>query len=363
MKSNILGNNKHILIIQLGDIGDVIWTIPTLKAVKTACPDVYLSVLLREHFGDLLREQPYLNKIFEVSRYRGNIFHKFMRQMQFINSLREVKFDIVIDLRSGDRGAIVAYLTGAPVRVSQYYSGVPFWRNAVFTHLLHPPLMKIRGAADQSLRIVRELGIDSTDTVPRLWISNKRKARAREILCNQGISDSLQFISVNPFSRWSYKEWSYDKWRDLIKWLWVEYGFSVVVVGAEEERSKATMFLKDYEGTVFNLAGMTNLGELSGILSLSALHVGVDSAAPHIAAAVGTPTVTIYGPSDWYDWAPVGDMHRVVLPDLECVPCQKKGCDGKGWSRCLEELTVTRVKKVIQESLEENLGSRIGYQK
>jgi heptosyltransferase-3 len=177
------------------------------------------------------------------------------------------------------------------------------------------------------------------------------------------MSGNLQFISVNPFSRWSYKEWGYDEWRNVIKWLWVEYGLSVVIVGAENERSKATMFLKGFEGCVFNLAGMTSLGELAGILSLSSLHVGVDSAAPHIAAAVDTPTITIYGPSDWYDWAPVGNNHKIVLPDLECVPCRNKGCNGKGESRCLEELTAVQVKKVIQESLEGILKSTIGSQK
>jgi heptosyltransferase-3 len=352
-KRKIFENIKQILIIQLGDIGDVIWTIPTLKAVKTACPEICVSLLLQEHFGDLLSEQPFLHKIFEVTHYNGNIFNKVIRQIQFINGLREEKFDIVIDLRSGDRGAIMAYLTGARTRISQYYSGVPFWRNKIFTHLLYPPMVKVRGAADQTLRIVRELGIDSTDTIPRLWISEKRKLRAREILRHEGISDSLPFISVNPFSRWSYKEWGYGKWMEIINWLWDNYKIATVVVGTGDERTIAAELLKNCGGSIINLAGKTTLGELAGVLYLSSLHIGVDSAAPHIAAAVGTPTITICGPSDWYDWAPVGDMHRVVLPDLECVSCQKKGCEDKGWSRCLDELAVDGVEKIIQETITE----------
>jgi heptosyltransferase-3 len=95
------------------------------------------------------------------------------------------------------------------------------------------------------------------------------------------------------------------------------------------------------------------LGELPGVLSLSFLHIGVDSAAPHIAAAVGTPTITIYGPSDWYDWAPIGDIHKIIFPDLECVPCHKKGCQDEGWSRCLEELKVEQVQAVIRQTLDQ----------
>ncbi len=88
------------------------------------------------------------------------------------------------------------------------------------------------------------------------------------------------------------------------------------------------------------------------MLSLSRLHIGVDSAAPHIAAATGVPTITIYGPSSWFDWAPVGKDHRVILPEMDCVPCHKKGCDGSGHSRCLDELTPEQVIPVIREALD-----------
>ena len=105
-------------------------------------------------------------------------------------------------------------------------------------------------------------------------------------------------------------------------------------------------------GVVYNLAGKTTLAELAGVLSLSGFHLGVDSAAPHIAAAVGTPTLTIFGPSDWRDWAPVGDKHRVVVSNMDCVPCYKKGCNGSERSICLETLEVKTVQDAIREVLE-----------
>ncbi len=87
------------------------------------------------------------------------------------------------------------------------------------------------------------------------------------------------------------------------------------------------------------------------MLNLSSLHIGVDSAAPQIAAAVGTPTITIYGPSVWSEWAPPGEMHSVVTPDRDCAPCHQKGCNDSGISKCLEELTVDKVKGAIQKFL------------
>ncbi len=347
---------RKILIVQLGDIGDVVWTIPTLWAVKGAYPDARVSVLVREGFGALIEEEPSLHKVFEVRRYEGNFLRQGREQIRFLKALRRERFSLVFDLRASDRGAIMAYLTGAPMRVSLFYrEGVPFWRNRLFTHLIDLPssVKKVRGAAEQSLRIVRGLGIEARNTIPRLSPSKEGSRRVRELLQQEKITDFKRWITLNPFSRWRYKEWEIKKWKEIIDWLWSKYQLVTVIVGAPEEREKAAAVEKTGKGVVFNLAGKTDLSELLGVLQLSFLHIGVDSAAPHIAAAVGTPTVTIYGPSDWYEWAPIGDFHRVIVPERECAPCHKKGCEDSGRSRCLEELRVDQVKVVLQQALDQ----------
>lgn len=351
--SELLNDVKNILIIQLGDIGDVVWSTPTFRAVKKACPEAKVSVLLREDFGQLLEEDPSVHRIFEVRRRQGNLFGKAIDNIGFIMDIRRAHFDLVIDLRSDERGAYMTFVSGAPIRVSSYYENAPFWRNWVFTHVLDAPHdLSKRGAAEQSLKLIRQMGIAENGAVPKLWISGKNRKRTQEILREAGIRKEDRWLSVNPFSRWQYKEWDHGKWAEVIDWLWHQYGMAAVIVGAKGEREKAEALVSKSRGSVFNLTGRTTLAELAALLELSFLHLGVDSAAPHIAAAVGTPTITIYGPSDWKDWAPVGEQHRVVVPEMECVPCYKKGCDGKGWSRCLEELTVEQVKGQIREALE-----------
>ena len=347
-------NIKKILIIQLGDIGDVVWTIPTLWAVKGAYPDAQVSILVKEGYGGLLEDEPSLDKVFEVPGNKGGLLKKGREQVKFLRILRRELFSLVIDLRASDRGAIIAYLSGAPRRAALLYrGGVPFWRNRVFTHLVDPPpsIKKVRGAAEQSLRIVRGLGIESCDTTPRLWISEEVSRRVREVLQNEKMAELGNWITLNPFSRWTYKEWGLERWPRIIDWLWDEYQMATVIIGAAEEKERARALVKRCRGMVFNLAGKTSLRELPALLRLSFLHIGVDSAAPHIAAAVGTPTITLYGPSDWLDWAPIGEKHKVIFADKECVPCHKKGCDDKGWSRCLDELAVEQVARVIGEAI------------
>lgn len=353
---------RNILIVQLGDIGDVVWAIPSFLAVKEAHPQAKVSLLLREGIADLLAFEPSVHKVFSVPKRSGNLVKNVLSQLLLIMKLRKEKFDMVIDQRSDDRGAIMTWLAGAPVRIGQYYSFVPFWRNLMFTHLIDPPPLKERnyGAAEQTLRILRGMGIIARNTIPKIVVHNEILQRSRNILTqNSCFTDNekrITWITINPFSRWAYKEWAYDKWGKIIDWLWEEFSLTSVIVGAPSEKMKARELVQSCSGHFVNLVGQTTLAELAGVLKLSGLHIGVDSAAPHIAAAVGTPTVTIYGPSDWREWAPIGENHRVVVPLMECVPCHKKGCGGSERSLCLETLEVGEVKRVVHEALKKELG-------
>jgi ADP-heptose:LPS heptosyltransferase len=384
---------RRILIVQLGDIGDVVWSLPALQAVREAYPGTEIAVLLREGNGSLLAADTSPPKIFEVRKGPGEA-------IRLIRALRRERFEFVFDFRGDERGAYMAFLTGAPVRAAIHLSMLSGLRNRLFTHLVAPPgLSAAAGAADSSLHLLQAFGIEVRNTVPRLDLSDEIKCRAEKILADEGFAaasestvvgdpdacpadaretargtnggygpvyggESFRILStdgnagkvspwmtVNPFSRWSYKEWGTGKWVRMIDWLGKEFGMVVVVVGSPAETERAAELTGACSGRVCNLAGKTTLAELAGVLHRSRLHFGVDSAAPHIAAAVGTPTVTLYGPSDSRYWAPPGEGHRVVVSDMECVPCNQKGCEGRGASLCLDTLTVERVQAVLREVL------------
>ena len=315
-------------------------------------------------------------KIFEVRKKLGE-------SLRLIRALRRERFELVFDFRGDERGAYTAFLTGAPMRVASYLS-LPGLRNRLFTHLVVPTGLPVAvGAADSSLHLLQAFGIEARNAVPHLDLSDETKRRAEKILADEGIAaasesaavgdpevcpadaqemvrgtnsgscpvcggESLQILSTGGNVG---KEWGPGKWVRIIDWIGEEFGMIVVVVGSPAERERAAELAGACSGRVCNLAGKTTLAELAGVLKKSRLHLGVDSAAPHIAAAVGTPTVTLYGPSDWRYWAPPGEHHRVVVPDMECVPCHRKGCDDSGVSRCLDTLTVERVQTVLREAL------------
>ncbi len=353
---------RKALIIQLGDIGDVVWSIPAFRAVSAALPWAQVYLLVREGIGTLLAGDPAIAGIFEVKSYQGGLRKQFSAQLAFLARVRSACFDLVFDLRAGERGAFMARLTGAPYRASLVAAEAPWYRNRLFTHLVYPTNENIRlrlGASEQTLRVVRQFGIPTPDTNPRLVVSPAAVSQMRSSLAARGVGparasglgNSHGFVTLSPFSRWAYKEWPLDNWRDVGAWLYKEHGLPAVLVGSAGERHRAEELAKNCSGKMIDMAGETTLGELAALLSISRLHVGVDSAAPHIAAAVGTPTISIYGPSDWRDWAPVGDRHQVVTAMMDCSPCHQKGCDGQERSRCLESISVGSVQEAISRAL------------
>ena len=341
---------RKILLIQLGDIGDVVWAIPAFWAVKNAFPQADVSVLTRKPYGDFLFDDPHIDKIFQVDQ------QSILRELQLLKNLRREKFDLIFDLRADDRGAYTSFFVGATMRAALYYSKLS-WRNRMFTHLVDPPLAKerIHGAAEQSLKIVRGFGIKENTSIPQIFVSETMKDKMLKLMAAEKIESQRGFITINPFSRWSYKEWGIDKWRQLISFIWEKYEMSALILGSEDERGRADELTVASPSPVYNFAGKTSLREMAGLLQTSRLHIGVDSAAPQIAAAVGTPTLTIYGPSDWREWAPPGEKNKVVLPDMDCSPCYKKGCNGSGRSDCLDKLAVAKVQDVVETMLDNNL--------
>jgi heptosyltransferase-3 len=344
---------RNILVIQLGDIGDVVLATASFHALKDRLPGARVHALVRKGCCALLAADPNLVGIYESRRGGGKLSDVARENLALIRSLRAERFDLVIDLRTGDRSAILALLSRGTEKVAYAGDGA-FWRRFVYTRLFDrleaaPP--PAHPGADQSLRILRAAGFDVGNFLPQLHVSDEMDATARGILSAAGISPGTRFVTINPFSRWKYKEWGYDRWAEVIAKLGERHGLPSVLIGSAEEVGEAAGILRKAGGEGRSIAGKTSLGELAAVLRRSTLHLGVDSAAPHMASALGTPTLTIFGPSDWRAWVLPDDLHRVVAPDMPCVPCNMEGCERKGRSVCLEELPAEKVLRAAGEML------------
>lgn len=345
---------RNVLLIQLGDIGDVVLTSSTIRAVKETWPDAHVSIMVRKPFGGLLSADPSVHEVIESEKFRGSLPFLLWKYSVFAKCLRQARYDLVIDLRTGDRGAILSFFTGAPVRVGCQGVKNQFWHELLYTKIIRElkvALPPIHPGADQSLRVVREIGMDTADSIPKLYVTPTDQTRAKALLAEAGVMPGIGMVTINPFSRWKYKEWSNEKWGEVMDRIWAAYRLPAVLIGSLEEAAACQEIIAGREGHAFSLAGKTTLGEMAAVISMSRLHLGVDSAAPHIAAALGTPTVTIHGPTDWRAWRIANEHHRIVSSVMDCLPYNMMGCDNSGQSRCLEQMQANLVIIAAEKTL------------
>ncbi len=354
MKGNKLSTDdiRNILLIQLGDIGDVLLTFPAIRAAKENFPQANVFVAVREKARGLIEDYPWVTGVISINEEYRSWMKELSYQKNFIFNLRKRHFDMAIDMKPGDRSAILAFLTGARQRIGFFAHDGKLWRNRLFTHLALPTQAPGRHMAQHYLSLLEEYGITTDHIWPVLVPSQARLREAQDLMKKEGVPSDRPVIALQPFSLWPYKEWGIKNYAALIQWLISNYPVSVIITGSRDERMKADELVKECKSYTYNLTGKTPIGILSAVFHSSKMFIGIDSAGMHIAAATGIPTVSLFGPSSSTDWAPRGERHRVVRKDLVCVPCQSKGCGDSGMSRCLDELTLEEVQEAVKKHLE-----------
>jgi heptosyltransferase-3 len=353
MKNSLnVQNIESILLIQLGDIGDVVLSIPSIRALRENFPCARLMVAVREKAKELIEDCRWVTGVIPINKTKRGLAQEISYQVDFFSRIRNHGFDLAIDLRAGDRGAILAFLTGASQRVGFYAHDGKVWRNRVFTHLQKIDYPLGQYVAEYYSSLMAAYHIKTDHVLPELEISEKKLKDVQQLFKDEHIPTDRAVVAIQPFSLWQYKEWGITNYIQLIDRIISEYRVPVIITGSPDERVRAMSISTRFGKNVFNLAGKTTIGMFAAVLKACNLFIGVDSAGMHIAAAVGTPTVTIFGPSSPASWAPRGLQHAVVYKPFSCVPCRMKGCEGKEKSRCLDELSVDEVMSAVNTQFE-----------
>ncbi len=343
---------RNILLIQLGDIGDVVLSFPCIRALRENFPQSNIIVAVREKARELIEDCQWATGVISVNKGRRRFTEELSYQKKFFSCLRKFHFDLSIDLRTGDRGAILAFLSGARQRIGFYAHDGKLWRNRLFTHLNMPEPKPDRHFASYYLDILFSVNMKTNHVWPEHEVPVERQQKAAALFKKENIPSGKTVVAVQPFSLWRYKEWGMRKYATLIKWMTSKFKIPVIITGSADERRRAARIIEICgEKNVYNFAGKTSIGMFAAVLKLCGLFIGGDSAGMHISGAVGTPTVNIFGPSPPISWAPRGDQHCVVSKDMPCVPCRQKGCNDSEKSRCLDELTFEEVRERVDEQM------------
>ncbi len=342
-----LTNINRILVIKLRHIGDVLLATPTIGALKRAMPQARITVVVPSGTENMLTLNPSADEVLPLEKGRG-----LMHEIRFLQKLRRAHFDLAINMTEGDRGAILAFVSGARVRVGIDPGRKGFiGKRRLFTHLVRP-VYDGRHRALMDMDMLAPLGIEPGNPVVELFTSAEDDAYVEKLLTDNGIGPDTPLACVHPASRWRFKCWRNEAVAEVVDHI-ESLGIKVALTSAPEksEMQLTRDILALTRSHPLDLSGRLTLKRLVSLLKRSSLFFGVDTAPMHMAAAVGTPVVALFGPSDWRIWGPFTDKAVVIKKDEEfrCMPCRKDGCDGSKRSKCLEVISVDDALAAIHE--------------
>lgn len=343
---------RRVLVAKLRHHGDVLLASPVFSALKAHAPHLEIDALVYADTREMLERHPAIANVHAVGRdWRGlSAVTRLRREVELLSGLRRREFDLLIHLTEHPRGAWLARFLGCRYAVAPNYGNRSrFWKNS-FSHRFALPLNAYRHMVEWNLDSLRRLGIHPPPEARRLTLvpGAAADADALALLAEAGMPAD-GFIHLHPASRWSFKCWPARQTAQLIDRLHAA-GHKIVVTAspADEERDFVREILSLCAVRPADLSGRLSMSSLASLTGRARLFIGVDSAPMHMAAAMGTPVVAVFGPSGDREWGPWMVPHRVVSSSSHpCRPCGRDGCGGGKVSDCLEVLTVAEVMSAV----------------
>jgi heptosyltransferase-3 len=349
-----LGEIARALVIMLRHHGDVLLASPVPVALKAQAPKAEIDALVYDDTAPMLEGHPALAQLHLVGRRwkEHGILRRITAERRLYGALRERGYDLLLHLTEQPRGAWLARALGARYSVAPAVPGRgAFWQGS-FTHLYPLARNGRRHKVEANLDALRRIGLQPGMEERRLRFVPGAAADASisALLAAQGIAER-GFIHVHPASRWSFKCWTAERNAELIDRLSVAHQVVLTAAPAAAEMHLIEGILASARSKPVNLAGQLSIKELGALTARARLFVGVDSMPMHLAAAVGTPVVALFGPSGEQEWRPWRVAHRVVASSHPCRPCGNDGCGGGKVSECLTTLGVDDVYAAVQDLL------------
>ena len=347
---------RRALVIQLRHHGDVLLASPVFTVLKRQAPRIEIDALVYAETREMLDLHPAIDRVHGVERgwkERGAL-SRFAAEWRLFSALRGRDYDLVIHLSEHPRGAWLARALRVRFAVAPDFARKPrLWKRS-FSHLYPLPSHGGRHRVELNLDALRRIGVQPGEDERKLVLAPGDDAgRSVETLLTAHGLAAKRFIHFHPASRWRFKCWPPERAAALIDAL-AQRGERVVLTAApsEPELALVAAIRERTRAPVIDLSARLTLKQLAALTARARLFVGVDSAPMHIAAAMQTPVVALFGPSGELEWGPWRVPHRVVGSSAHpCRPCGNDGCGGGKVSECLTRLPLEAVLSAVDSLL------------
>ncbi len=327
------GKKLVILIIKFGALGDVILSIPGIKAIRRKFPEAKLYLLTTAAVADIFKDCPYIDKILI---YPSTHF-KYCGLIRCVKNIRKINPDISIDLQHNKLSRLVAFFSSIYQRYGFANSKLSFLLNKA----QRLPKVSLLPVEHQG-HLLSKLGIRDLDKELELWVDKDALDNIDNFLRAHWISKKQPLVAINiaASNRWSSKRWPLGKVITLIDELG-SHNIRFVITGSASDKEAALQIMKNCKNKPIDAVGKTELLPLIALIKRCSLLLTSDSAPLHIAAAVKTPVLGLFGPTDPRKHLPSGeDVHFIWNKDF-CTPCYRPKCHRK--LTCMQSITTQEV--------------------
>lgn len=337
--------NRRILIIKLGAIGDVLHSLPVLSTLRSIFPEAHIGWVVEQKSLPILQGNPDLDELILLERQRLKGWTNLAYLREWRRHLRSRQFDTVLDLHNLLKSGVIALMSGAGVRI-----GFRKWREGNFLFMNHwiQPELRHQHAVDKYLSLLTGLGIDEMKWDRRFPLNWNSEV---ELFVDHFFREHQQhhgerWVAINPGASWPSKRWPPDRYAEVGDALVKKFRVRVLILWGPEEYSLAESVGKSMTQKSV-LAPKASIKQVMALIRRCRLLISGDTGPVHIAAALGVPTVTLFGPSNPFRNGPFGQGNRIIKSPIGPADHFQRKERGRHWLNAIESQTV------IHEAIEQ----------
>ena len=346
----------NILIVKLSAIGDVIHTLPALNAIRNYYPEANITWLVEEDAAPLVIGHKALDRVIVSKRKRWlkalkslSLLSTIKEVHGFIKVLRDTRYDMILDFQALLKSGILIALARGQRKIG-FGKGLEHMEHSyMFLNERIPAVDMEIHALTRGMVLLNAIGIPTNEIEYKLPVSNDDCEKVDELMKRHDINGVKFLIAINPVAKWESKLWPKERFARLADMIIDEYDARIIFTGGSEDLHIIQDMMSAMKGRALNLAGHTTLKMLAALYKKTVLVISTDTGPMHLAAAMETPVVAIFGPTAPWRTGPYGSGHRVVRADPECSPCFKRQCETMD---CMHQISEDQVMAEVRSVME-----------
>ena len=332
----------RILVVRLDRLGDLVLSLPAIEALRRQYPNARISLLTRAWTRELLEGHPWVDEVIAYEYEKGGRHRSLLGYFRLLKEIIRRRFDVAFVLHPGARSYLVPFLAGIPYRLGYQDP----WGFLLSTALPDRRRDGTRHESEYALEIIRAFKVETPpDLKANLFPSSLLGAKIAKEYGVGDVDGQAPWIAVHPGSSCVSKRWSVERFEALGKKIMQQFPHQLMILGGKEEQALGQKLKNSWGERATDLTGKLNLKELPALLERCELLISNDSGPVHVAAAVGTRVISLFGRNQAglspRRWRPLGHGHTVIQKDVGCVVCLAHNCTID--FECLKAITVDEV--------------------